>query len=249
MIRALASRAAAFVAATALLAACGGEAANPASSFKPVPVTPVLTDVPVGSDTAPVTMIEYASLVCSHCRDFAKQVMPRIQREYIDTGKVKYIYRDMSIHPAGFDVALASLTRCKGPELHHVMVEEVFANFADIMDAAAQGKAADVLAAITAKHGITWDEAVTCMDHSPELKASIVKSGDQGEAEAKAAQPTIQGRKTPTVFINGKYLGDGISYENVKAEIEAALTGQPVVAPTGAETPAPAAPSATPPAQ
>lgn len=231
-------RVAAGLAAIALLAACGGETA-PVSNFKPVPVQPVLGDTPQGSATATVELVEYASLTCSHCRDFARQIYPRLKREYIDTGKLRYIYRDMSIDPQAFDITLATLTRCKGPALHHTLVDEMFGNFANIMESAQKGEAANVLAGIVAKHGMTWDEAVTCMDHTPSIREAIEKFGMQGETELKAADPTVQGRRTPTIFINGKLVSD-ISYDGVKAAIEAQLNPGAAPAAPATETPAPA---------
>lgn len=233
------ARIAAGLTAIALVAACGGGETAPVSNFKPVPVTPVLGDTPQGSATATVELVEYASLTCSHCRDFARQVYPRLKREYIDTGKLRYVYRDMSIDPQAFDITLATLTRCKGPELHHVLVDEMFGNFANIMESAQKGEAANVLAGIVAKHGMTWDEAVTCMDHTPSIREAIEKFGMQGETELKAADPTVQGRRTPTIFVNGKLVSD-ISYDGVKAAIEAQLNpGAAPAAPT-TETPTPA---------
>ena len=67
-----------FAATLALAAACS-EQKPQATAFTPVPVTPVLGDVPMGDANAPVTLIEYAALSCHVCRDFAKQVFPRLK--------------------------------------------------------------------------------------------------------------------------------------------------------------------------
>ena len=145
MMTALASRPlrlAGALLAAGLLAACNGEAANSKSDFKPVPVTPVIGDVPQGAENAPVTLIEYAALTCHVCRDFAKQVYPRLKAEYIDTGKVRYIYRDYPLEgdPAtgkavdGFGVLLASVARCKGAATYHEMIDGIFGVQADLLD-------------------------------------------------------------------------------------------------------------------
>ncbi len=224
--------------AMALLAACGDQASG-SSNFTPVPVQPVLGDTPQGAADAPVELIEYASLTCSHCRDFARQVYPRLKREYIDTGKLRYVFRDMSIDPQGFDITLATLTRCKGPELHHTLVDEIFGNFSNILEAAQKGGAADVLAGVVARHGMTWDEAVTCMDHTPSIRKAIEDSGMEGEKKlSEAGRP---GRTTPTIFVNGK-LVNAPSYDDVKAAIEAVLNPGAAPAEATTETPAPTAP-------
>ena len=126
MIRAFATA----LSAAALLAACNGEPAKPVSDFTPVPVTPVIGDVPIGNPDAPLELVEYAALTCHVCRDFAKQIFPRLKSTYIDTGKVRYIYRDYPLEAGpdgkatdGFGVVLASVARCEGPEKFHTMIE------------------------------------------------------------------------------------------------------------------------------
>lgn len=259
MIRAFALRPAALagaLAAAALLAACSGEQAAAVSDFKPVPVSPVIGDVPLGSPDAPVTLVEYAALTCHVCRDFAKQVLPRIKREYIDTGKVRYIYRDYPLESGpdgkaidGFGVVLSSVARCKGADKFHELVDAMFAAQADMLDAARDGKAAGVLTSFATQHGMTEAEMYTCIDHQPELKASIKKSRDEGSEKGV--------RGTPGIFLNDEMLVDTIpNWENVSAAIEAKLAGQPLPKPgapadaSAISTPAsPATPVATPPAQ
>ncbi len=64
-----------------------------------------LGDMTKGDPDAPVTVIEYASLTCNHCADFAVNTLPKLEENYIDTGKVHYILRDFPFDPiatAGF---------------------------------------------------------------------------------------------------------------------------------------------------
>lgn len=227
--------AAALLAAT--LAACGGQqTATGASNFTPVPVTPVIGDVPEGSPDAPVTLVEYAALTCHVCRDFAKQIYPRLKREYIDTGKVRYIYRDypLEFDPVtdkaidGFGVVLASVARCKGPEQYHVLVDAIFTAQADLLDAARQGQALPILADVAQKNGMTLDEMRTCIDAQPELRASIKKSRDDARRDKQ-----IDG--TPTLFLNDEKV-DNRGWDYLKAAIEAKLAGKPI--PTDIEAPA-----------
>ncbi|RYD91045.1 MAG: DsbA family protein, partial [Sphingomonadales bacterium] len=73
--------------ALALTAAACSDNTPAAGAFTPVEVNPVLGDVPIGQENAPVTMIEYAALTCSHCRDFWKWELPKLKSTYLDTGK------------------------------------------------------------------------------------------------------------------------------------------------------------------
>ena len=71
-----------------------------------------LGDLTMGSDTAPVTIIEYASLTCPHCAAFATETFPKLKTAYIDTGKVRFIFREFPLD----DLAMAGamLARCAG---------------------------------------------------------------------------------------------------------------------------------------
>jgi protein-disulfide isomerase len=67
-------------------------------------------DMVKGSNTAPITLIEYASFTCPHCADFHKNVFPLITKEFIDTGKVRFIYREVYFDAPGLWAGL--LARC-----------------------------------------------------------------------------------------------------------------------------------------
>lgn len=223
------------------LAACGDN--TPKSNFTPVAVTPVIGDVPIGNEAAPVTMIEYAALTCSHCRDFWKWELPKLKSQYIDTGKVKLIYRDFPIDPDGVGLLFASVARCAGKDKYVGMVDDMFTRQYDLLTSASQGGAMAVLAEIGEKHGLTKDQILTCIDHQPELKASINKS--QADGSAKGV------KSTPSVFINDEMVTNP-TWENIVAKIEEKLGNTPTAA--AATTPAPPtptpppAPAATPPA-
>jgi len=235
----------AFAAALALAAACS-EQKPQVGAFTPVPVTPVLGDVAIGDPNAPVTMIEYAALTCSHCRDFWKWELPKLKAQYLDTGKVKLIYRDFPIDGAGMDVLFASVARCGGEAKYVDMVDEFFTRQYDLLTAAQTGTALPVLNEIGQKFGLTQDQIITCIDHRPDLKASILKSQTDGNAKGV--------RATPTIFINDEVVSNP-TWEEVVATIEKKLGN---AAPASATTPAPttpttpptsaAAPGATPPA-
>lgn len=223
---------AALAGALALLAACGGESATAPDGFKPVPVTPVLGDVPLGAADAPVTILEYASYTCSHCRDFWKVDFPRLKADYIDTGKVKFIYRDYPLDD-NLAMTLAALGRCKGVDAYLAVVDDIFSNQYEILVAAQQGQAGPILMGIAQRNGMTQEEVRTCIDHQPQLKDSILKSREEGTARGV--------NSTPAVFLNDERVEDH-SYANLVKLIEAKLN--PGAAP--ATPPAEGAPASTP---
>jgi protein-disulfide isomerase len=177
--------------AAAALAACGQQGAS--DGFKPVPVSPVLGDVPQGSADAPVTVLEYASYTCSHCRDFWKQEFPRLKAEYIDTGKVKFIYRDFPLDE-NLAVTLAAIARCKGEESYFKVIDDLFTAQYDILTAAQKGEAAPLILEIASRNGMSQDEVRTCIDHHPDLTKAILDSRNEGAGRGV--------NSTPAIFVN-----------------------------------------------
>lgn len=76
--------------------------------------TSSVVEMTLGADDAPVTLVEYASFTCPHCADFHERVFGKLKAEYIDTGKVKFVYRDVYFDRYGLWAAM--LARCAGPD-------------------------------------------------------------------------------------------------------------------------------------
>src|SRR6202167_2718531 len=88
-------------------------------------------DIVLGSEKAPVTVIEYASMTCPHCAHFSETTFPELQKRYIDTGKVRFIFREFpldALAAAGF-----MLARCGGKDKFMPIVETLFAKQQDWM--------------------------------------------------------------------------------------------------------------------
>ena len=94
------------------LSGCGGGVGPTADSaadkaLNGPPIAELMADGPLGervlgSPNAPITVIEYASLTCPHCAHFQKEVFPRVKKELIDTGKIRFIVREFPIgHTSG----------------------------------------------------------------------------------------------------------------------------------------------------
>ncbi len=171
---------------------------EPAKADTPEPDQAELTkagpegDIVLGSDKAPVTIIEYASMTCPHCAHFSTDTFPELQKRYIDTGKVRYIFREFPLDPlsaAGF-----MLARCAGKDKFIPVVETLFAKQLDWM----VQKPIEPLRAIAKQFGFTEQSFDQC------LANQHVLDGIQ-EVRDRAAEK-LGVNSTPTFFVNGQKL-------------------------------------------
>jgi len=113
--------------ALAVLTGLSGSAAAQDADAAALAKAPPLGDIVLGSADAPVTLIEYASMSCGHCAAFHQNMYPAIKAEYIDTGKVRFLFREF---PLDIKAAAGSmLARCLGkgdPNKYHEAVSTLF---------------------------------------------------------------------------------------------------------------------------
>lgn len=87
-------------------------------------VEEMMKDRPIGSDDAPITIIEYASMTCPHCAGFNNNALPVVKKELIETGKARYIFRDFPFDK--YAIKAAMLSRCAPPEKYHDVVDAIY---------------------------------------------------------------------------------------------------------------------------
>jgi protein-disulfide isomerase len=174
-------------------------AAAPAVPAGPAPalaVPPVMRDIPEGNPKAPVTVIEYASFTCPHCGHFMNDVFPSIEKNYIETGKVRWIYRDFPLDKLA--VYASVLARCGGAAHYYGFVKVLFEQQTDWVLAA---KPMNALKQIGRLGGVSDQAFTACMEDKTLMDAPL-KSRLQGENKYKIDA-------TPTFIINGvKHVGD-----------------------------------------
>ncbi|SFZ86100.1 Protein-disulfide isomerase [Devosia enhydra] len=188
-----------------------------------------LPDHVMGAETAPVTVIEYASPTCPHCATFHNTVYPTFKERYIDTGKVKFIVRPFSRNV--LDTAVFMLAEAAGPEMYHTVLESYFATQAAWMSS---DRPRDALLAQAMQLGFTeesFDAALT----NQELATGIDTMRNQALEEFR-----LEG--TPTFYINGKQLTGDKTIDQLAAEID------PLLPPESAAPAAPATPANSTPA-
>ena len=168
-----------------------------------------LGDVAVGDPKAPVTIIEYASMTCSHCAHFHNTTYPELKKKYIDTGKVKYILREFPLDPlaaAGF-----MLARCAGGDKYYPIVETLFQKQNEWVT---QNPIPPLLA-LAKQAGFTQESFETCLKDQKVLEA-IENVRTHGAEKLGVTS-------TPTFFINGKKLSGSMTIQELDKEIEPLL--------------------------
>ena len=184
------------------LALLAGFAAAPAlAADETFPVAalmaePPLPDVWMGSKDAPVTIIEYASMTCTHCAAFHAETWPTLKAKYIDTGKVHFVLREFPLDPlatAGF-----MLGRCAGPDKRNAILDLLFdqqKNWAFV------DKPVEALENTVKQAGITHDAFQACLKDQKLL--------GEVNAERDKAAKDFKVDATPTFYINGvKHAGE-----------------------------------------
>lgn len=152
-------------------------------------VEEMLAEGSLGNEKASVTVIEYASLTCPHCADFADNTFAAFKKKYIDSGKVHYIYRDFPFDQPGLRAAM--MVRCSGPDRFFGFLEILFksqTSWAASTDPMAE------LAKIARLGGMGKEDFDACMANK-ELMDGILK----GEVEA---QEKLKVEATPTFIVN-----------------------------------------------
>ncbi len=163
-------------------------------------------DVMLGSDTAPVTIIEYASMTCPHCAHFSETTFPELKQRYIDTGKVRYTLREFpldALAAAGF-----MLARCAGKDKYMPIVETLFAKQAEWV----VQEPVPALKSIAKQFGFTEASFDQCLTNQKVI--------DSIQAVRDHAVEKLGVNSTPTFFINGKKLVGDLTIDVLAKEID-----------------------------
>jgi len=169
-----------------------------------------LPEFSLGSPEAPVTLVQYASLTCPYCKRFHETVFPIFKREYIDTGKVRYILREF---PIGRTSGQASIAwRCVAPD----RFLEAYGRFlADQTEWVSMEVRHDAIAAVAAKVGLTRTAYDACRE-------------DKALVEA-LKQIKDRGRKlgiigTPNFYLEDKLIKKALTIEELREALDVALS-------------------------
>ena len=176
----------------------------------PPPVT--ASDRVMGRANAPVTVIEYASFVCSHCAAWHNDVMPAFKTRFIDTGRVRFVLRNLPTDPVNEASAAAAIARCAVPERFFDVADSLFAGQALVFMGASRSWFRNAVAA----SGRTSAEITACF-RDPATDAAL-QADIRGATAAGATS-------TPSFFVNGRAVTD-TSLDGLATAIAAAAPGR-----------------------
>jgi protein-disulfide isomerase len=171
-----------------------------------------LPDMALGPANATVTITEYASMTCPHCAAFAEGVFPKIKSEYIDSGKVRYVFREF---PLDIKAAAGSmLARCiaNGDSgKYFAVIDMLFKQQNDWV----VKNTTETLTRIGKQAGLSQQAVETCLKDQALL--------DKIAADQKFASEVLKVNSTPTFFINGEMIKGETSFEEFDKKIKSLL--------------------------
>jgi protein-disulfide isomerase len=200
---------AAFLAFASPAAPAAGFAQSAIAAAVAKPVS--LPDMAAGSAKAPITITEYSSMSCPHCAAFAQNVLPMLRSKYIDTGKVRFVFREF---PLDIKAASASiLARCIGKDdsgKYFAAVETLFKLQDRLM---AQTK--DTLMYVGRQYGMSEQDVETCEKDQAQFD-KLTNDQQYAVRELKVAA-------TPTFFFNGVRFQGAMTFEELEERIKPLL--------------------------
>jgi protein-disulfide isomerase len=160
-------------------------------------------ELALGSPAAKVTIVEYASLSCPHCARFHEETLPKLREKYIDSGKVRLVFRDFPLERTAFWAAI--IARCAGPERYFAFIDVFFKK------QSAWYSSEDPLAALTrlARLGGLGGEEIQACIADQGIGDSILRLRMQGEKDHDVSS-------TPSFVIDGKTYRGALSLEEIE---------------------------------
>jgi protein-disulfide isomerase len=191
-----------------LISGAMAQSATAADVAKPVS----LPDMALGPADASVTIVEYASMTCPHCAAFTENVFPKIKSEFIDTGKIRFVFREF---PLDIKAAAGSmLARCIAKTdagKYFAVVDLLFKQQTEW----AGPKTTEILKRIGKQAGLSEQNVEDCLKDQALL--------DKIAADQKYANEVLKVNSTPTFFINGEMLKGETSFEEFAKKINPLL--------------------------
>ncbi|MEM8690274.1 MAG: DsbA family protein [Pseudomonadota bacterium] len=170
-----------------------------------------IVEMQIGNPDAPVTMIEYASYTCPHCANFHNGQFKQLKKEYIDTGKINFIYREVYFDRYG--LWASALARCAGPDKFFGMTDMIYADQQSWSRAGDPAAIVEELRKIGRLAGLESDQIEACMQDGDKMRSLVAWYQENAEADGISS--------TPSFVINGN-LHSNMGYNQMKDILDAA---------------------------
>lgn len=171
-----------------------------------------VVEIAMGDPDAPVTVIEYASFTCPHCASFHADVLPRLKADYVDTGKVRLVYREVYFDRPGLWAAM--IARCAGADRYFGVADLLFDGQATWSRAEGAEGVVDGLFAIGRQAGLTDADMQACLQDGEFAQALVETYQTNATADGVEA--------TPSFVVNGEKVSN-MPWDEFKAKIEEKL--------------------------
>ena len=171
-----------------------------------------LPDMALGPANATVTITEFASMTCPHCAAFTEKVFPKLKSEYIDSGKIRFVFREFPLDIKA--AACSMLARCIAKDdasKYFAVVDLLFRQ----QEAWALKNTAETLIRIGKQAGLSQQQVEDCLKDQALL--------DKISADQKYANEVLKVNSTPTFFINGEMMKGDQSFEEFDKRIKSLL--------------------------
>jgi protein-disulfide isomerase len=171
-----------------------------------------LPDMAIGPANATVTITEFASMTCPHCAAFTEKVFPKIKTEFIDTGKIRFVFREfpLDIKAAAGSMLARCIAKDDAPK-YFAVIDLLFKQ----QEAWVVKNTTETLTRIGKQAGLTQTQVEDCLKDQALL--------DKIAADQKFAADVLKVQSTPTFFINGEMIKGEQSFEEFSKRINAML--------------------------
>src|SRR5947207_11910395 len=171
-----------------------------------------LPDIALGPANANVTITEYASMTCPHCAAFTEKVFPKIKSEFIDSGKIRFVFREfpLDIKAAAGSMLARCIAKDDAPKFFAV-TDLLFKQQNDWVTK----NTTETLTRIGKQAGLTQQQVETCLKDQSLL--------DKIAADQKYASEVLKVDSTPTFFVNGEKIKGETSIEQFEKKINPLL--------------------------
>lgn len=176
--------------------------------------TSTITEMQMGNPDAPVTVVEYASFTCPHCATFHAGNFKMLKTDYIDTGKINFVYREVYFDRPG--LWASAVARCAGPEKFFGIADLIYKGQSDWAGAGDPAAIVDGLRKIGRLAGIESQALESCVQDAQKLRTLVAWYEENAEADGISS--------TPSFVIDGTTYKN-MPYEEMQGLIDAAIGG------------------------